>query len=97
MQRQLAIIQTGPTCKSSHLGTLKIQNPGEWVQLPASLVAWMVKNLPATQETRVQFLGRDDTQEKGMALYSSMLAWRIPRTEGPCRLQSTGLQTVRHD
>ena len=97
MQRQLAVIQTGPTCKSFHLGTLKIQNPGEWVQPPASLVARMVKNLPATQETRVRFLGREDTLEKGMALYSSILAWRIPWTEGPGRLQSMGLQIVRHD
>ena len=43
-----------------------------------SLVAQMVKNLPAIQENRVQFLGREDPLEKGMATHSSILAWRIP-------------------
>ena len=41
----------------------------------------MVKNLPATQETGVQSLGREDLLEKGMANHPSILAWRIPRTE----------------
>ena len=49
------------------------------------------------QETRVQSLGWEDTLEKGMASHSSILAWRIPWTEGPFRLQSMGLQRVRHD
>ena len=49
----------------------------------ASLVAQMVKNLPARQETRVQSLGWEDSVEKGMATYSSILAWRIPWTEEP--------------
>ena len=49
----------------------------------ASLVAQMVKNLPAIQENRVQFLGREDPLEKGMATHSSILAWRIPWTEEP--------------
>ena len=49
----------------------------------ASLVAQMVKNLPARQETRVQSLGQEDSVEKGMATYSSILAWRIPGTEEP--------------
>ena len=44
----------------------------------------MVKNLPALQETQVQSLGRDDPLEKGMATYSSILAWRTPWTEEPC-------------
>ena len=57
-----------------------------------SLVAQMVKNLPAMQETRVQFLGREDPLEKEMATHSSILAWRIPWTEEPGRLQSTGFQ-----
>ena len=48
----------------------------------------MVKNLPATQETQVQSLGQEDPLEKGMATYSSILAWRIPWTEEPGRLQS---------
>ena len=59
-------------------------------------VAQLVKNLPAMQETRVQSLGRENPLEKGMATHSSFLAWRIPWTEEPCGLQSTGLQRVRH-
>ena len=56
-----------------------------------------VKNLPAMQETRVQFLGPEDPLEKGMAIHSSILAWRIPWTEEPGGLQSMGLQRVGHD
>ena len=48
----------------------------------------MVKNLPVMQETRVQSLGREDPLENGMATPSSILAWRIPWTEGPGGLQS---------
>ena len=55
-----------------------------------SLVAHMVKNLPAMQETQVQFLGREDPLKKGMATHSSILPWRIPWTEEPTRLQSMG-------
>jgi len=57
----------------------------------------MVKNLPATQETWVQSLGQEDPLEKGMAVYSSILAWRIPWTEDPGGLLSMGSQRVRHD
>ena len=57
----------------------------------------MVKNLPTMQETQVQSVGREDPLEKGMATHSSILAWRIPRTEEPGRLQSRGLQRVRHN
>ena len=53
----------------------------------------MVKNLPATWETRVQSLGQEDPPEKGMATHSSILAWRIPWTEGPGGLQSLGLRS----
>ena len=56
-----------------------------------------VKNLPAIRETRVQSLGWEDPLEKGMATHSSSLALRIPRTEEPGRVQSMGLQRVRHD
>ena len=63
----------------------------------ASLVAQMVKNLPALRETWVQFLGWEDFLKKGMATHSSILAWRIPWTEEPGRLQSMGLQRVEHD
>ena len=58
----------------------------------ASLVAQLVKNLPAVQETRVRFLGWEDPLEKEMATHSSILAWRIPWTEEPGRLQSIGFQ-----
>ena len=47
----------------------------------ASLITQSVKNLPAVQETWVQFLGREDPLEEGMATHSSILAWRIPWTE----------------
>ena len=63
----------------------------------ASLMAQMVKNLPEMQETQVQSLGWEDTLEKGMAIHSSILAWRIPWTEEPGGLQSVGSQKVRHD
>ena len=62
-----------------------------------SLVAQMVKNPPAMQETWVQFLGWEDLLEKGMATHSSILAWRIPLTEEPGRLQSVGLQRVGYN
>ena len=69
----------------------------------ASLVAQMVKNLPAMQEnpvmceTWVQPLDWEDSLEEGMATHSSILVWRIPWTEEPSRLQSMELQRVRHD
>ena len=63
----------------------------------AFLVAQMVKNLPAMQETQVQSLGREDPLEKRMATHSSILAWRSPWTEEPGGLQSIGLQRVGHD
>ena len=50
----------------------------------------MVKNLPATQETWVGSLGQEDPLEKGMATHSSILAWRVPWTEEPGRLQLQG-------
>ena len=57
-----------------------------------SLVAQSVKNLPAMQETQVQFLGGADPLEKEMATHSSVLAWRIPQTEEPGRLRSIAFQ-----
>ena len=60
-----------------------------------SLVAQTVKNLPAMWETWVRSLGWEDPLEKGIATLSSNLAWRIPWTEEPGRLQSVGLQKVR--
>ena len=55
-------------------------------------MAQMVQNLPAMQETWVQFLGQKDPLEKGMATHTSILAWRIPWTEEPGGLQFTGSQ-----
>ena len=52
----------------------------------------MAKNLPAMQERQIQFLVQEDPLEKGMAAHSSILAWRIPWTEEPGRLQSMGSQ-----
>ena len=62
-----------------------------------SLVAHMVKNLPAMWKTRVRSLGREDPLEEGMANHSSILAWRIPWTEEPGWLQFMGLLRVKHD
>ena len=62
-----------------------------------SLVAQMVKCLSTTWETRVQSLVWEDPLEKDMAIHSSTIAWKIPRTEEPGRLQSMGLQRVGHD
>ena len=60
-------------------------------------MAQIVKNLPAMQKTQVQFLGGEDPLEKKVATHSSILAWRIPWTEEPGGLQSTGSQRVGHD
>ena len=73
------------------------RSPGERIGYPlqyswASLVAQMVKNLPAMWETWVQSLGREDLLEEGMATHSSILAWRIPMAEEPGGLQSIGSQ-----
>ena len=67
------------------------------ILIGASLVAQMVKNLPAMRDSLVRSLGQEDPLEKGMATHSSILAWRIPWTEEPGGLQSMGLQRVRHD
>ena len=59
--------------------------------------AQLVKSPPALQETQVLSLGQEDPLKKGMAIHSSILAWRIPRTEEPGGLQSMGSQRVRAD
>ena len=61
------------------------------------VVAQRVKHLPVMRETWVPSLGREDPLEKEMAIYSSTIAWKIPWTEEPGRLQSIGLQRVRHN
>ena len=63
----------------------------------ASLVAQMVKNLPAMQQTQVRSLSWEDPLEKEMDTHSSIFAWRIPWAEELGRLQSMGLQRVGHD
>ena len=63
----------------------------------ASLVAQRVKNPPAMQETEVRPLGWEDLLEKDMATHSSILAWRVPWTGEPGRLQSMGSQRVGHN
>ena len=63
----------------------------------ASLVVQWVKCLPTMQETRVRSLGWEDPLEKEMATHSRTLAWKIPWTEKPGRLQSMGSQRVGHD
>ena len=60
-------------------------------------MAQAIKNLPAMQKIQVQFLGREDPLEKGMATHSSILAWRIPWTEEPGGLQSLGSKRVGHN
>ena len=68
-----------------------------WPFTVGALVAQMVKRLPTMRETRVPFLGREEELEKEMAILSSTIAWKIPWTEEPGRLQSMGSQRVRHD
>ena len=60
-------------------------------------MAQSLKPLPAMWETWVQSLGQEDPLEKEMATHSSILGWKIPWTEEPGRLQSMGMQRVRHD
>ena len=76
-----------------------LPDPGIEPRSPAlqetSLVAQVVKSLPAVQETWVRSLGQDDPLEKGMPTHSSILAWRIPWTEEPDGLQSMASQRVR--
>ena len=66
-----------------------------WLQ--TSLVAQTVKRLSTVWETWVRSLGREDPLEKEMEIHSSTIAWKIPWTEEPGRLQSMGLQRVGHD
>ena len=78
------------------------RSPAEGIGYPlqyswASLVAHMVKNLPTMWETWDLSLGQEEPLEESMATHSSILAWRIPRTEKSGRLQTTGSQRVGHD
>ena len=72
-------------------------NSGPTTQNPyTSLVAQTVKHLSTMWETQVRALGWEDPLEKEMAIHSSAIAWKIPWTEEPGRLQSMGLQRVGH-
>ena len=88
-----------PSLIKSNLDTLIKITLGKTgtIILVTSLVAQMVKRLPAMRETWVQSVGREDLLEKEMATHSSTLAWRIPWTEEPGRLQSMGSQRVGHN
>ena len=80
------------TKESSGLQPMGLQELGTSQGLnQASLVAEQVKNLPAVQETQVQSLGWEDPLEKEMVTHSSIIAWKISRTEEPGGLQSMGL------
>ena len=72
------------------------RNECSFIFCGASLVAQMVKNLPALQKTWLWSLGREDSLEEEMATHSSVLAWRIPWTEAG-RLPSMGFQPVGHN
>ena len=76
--------------KGHQLDDLNIKKGDAYQFWRASLMAQSVKNLLVMQETWVQFLGREDPLEKEMAIHSSILAWKIPWTEDPDRLQSMG-------
>ena len=76
------------------LETMALQELG--AAKPAQMVTQRVKNLPAKQETRVRSLGWKVPLQKGMAIHSSILAWRILWTEKPGRLQSVGRLTTVH-
>ena len=77
------------------LGSHKFSGQNNCLQLSekgALPIAELVKNLPAIQETQVLFLAQEDPLEQEMATHSSILAWKIPRTEEPGEIQSMGSQ-----
>jgi len=80
-----------------NLGAAPICTSRNWGCPKGPLVARTVKRLSTMQETWVPSLGQEDLLEKEMATHSSTVAWKIPWTEEPGRLQSMGLQRVGHD
>ena len=90
-----------PSCPSGFYATCHIPRSTVFnllvVKIRASMVVQMVKSLPEKQETWVWSLGQKDPLEEGMATHSNTLAWRIPWTEEPGGLQSTGSHRVRHN
>ena len=81
-----------PRCNDQLITQMSLFIVWPYATVAVSLVAQSVKSLPAIQETRVRFLGREDPLEKEMATHSSILAWKIPWTEEPGGLWSMGLQ-----
>ena len=94
--QKMKIMASGPIT-SWEIDGETVETVSDFIFGGASLVAQRLKRLPPMWETRVQSLGQEDPLEKEMAIHSSILAWRIPWTEKRSRLQSTGLQRVRHD
>ena len=84
------------TCSGTII-LLELYDSYHYPRKGASLVAQTVKHLPAMWETRVRSLGWEGPLEKEMATHSSTLAWKIPWTEEPGRIQSTGSQRIGHD
>ena len=84
------IVHNNNWCSQKNLSSHRGQNDASIKTQLAYLVAQIVKNLPAMQETWDLSLGWEDPLEKGMATHSSILVWRIPWTEEPGRLQSIG-------
>ena len=94
------MLQSMGSQRVGHNGETEQQQQKEYVvyiYVWASLVAQMVKNLLVMQETQVQSPGWEDPLEEGMETHFSILAWRIPWTEEPGRLQSMGSQRVKHN
>ena len=83
--------QQGPTVVHRELHSISYNKP-QWKRISKRMYQ-MVKNPPAVWKTWARSLGWDDPLEEGMATHSSMLAWRIPGTEEPGRLQSMGSQS----
>ena len=81
----------------SHCATWEAPFTSSWLWIGASLVAQLVKNPSVVRETWARSLGWEDPLEKEMAPHSSTLAWKIPWTEKPGRLQAMGSQRDRHD
>ena len=96
MKSQSPVILDPKKIKSVTVSTVFPSSCHE-VMGPDSLIAQMVKSLPAVLETQVQSLGQEDPLEKEMVTHFSILSWRIPWTEGAGGLQSMGSQRVRCD
>ena len=84
-------------CAAEKVSSSRIFFGNTFCSFRDSLVAQMVKRLPAMRETQIWSLGQEDPVEKEMATHSSILAWRIPQIEGPGGLQSVGSHKIRHD